>query len=232
MKALPLLLPMVVVLLAGCVADPPMDYGPVQADVIVTDEVDFDYLWDVTLRVLRRSNLRPDRQDRREGIITTMPITSQQWFELWRHDAMGPYQWAEASMHTIQRLAVVKISRRPEPGRFRVNVKVDVFRHSAPERQVTIASGALLIYSQKLPTEQGEQLERHEDLHWVHLGRDPEMEGALLKRILVQYPGEYELIEEPVETVDPFDEPEESEAVDRAPSPIEAEPPGPPAPER
>jgi len=222
-----LLLPTVTVAAAGC-GDPPADYGPVQADVVVGDEYDFDHLWETVLRVLRRVNLRPDRQDRRAGIITTLPITCQQWFEFWRHDAMGPYQWAEASMHTMQRLAVVKISRRPEPDRYRIDVKVDVFRHSAPERQVTTPSGAMLMYSEKRPTEEGERLEPHEAIYWVHVGRDPQMEGVLLRRILMHYP-DYELIDEPPE------EDEWEDAVEQAPpsqpSPSdEAEPPGPPAP--
>ena len=59
------------------VADPPMDYGPVQADVVVTDEVDFDYLWDVTLRVLRRANLRPDRQDRVSPMVFGHPVVGR-----------------------------------------------------------------------------------------------------------------------------------------------------------
>lgn len=190
--------------LAGCV-DPPKDYAPTEADVSVEEDQDFDHLWDMTLRVLRRRGLTPNRQDRREGVITTLPITCQQWFEFWRHDAMGPYQWAESSMHTVQRLAVVRIRRQPEPGRFRVNVRVDVFRFSAPERQVTTPSGALLMYSEKLPTEAGELYHPNEDVHWVRLGRDPYMEGVLLRRILSHYPGGYQLVEAP-------DEPPEEDA--------------------
>ena len=192
--------------LAGCVVDPPPEYGPVQADVVVAEEGDFDYLWESTLRTLRRVNLVPDRQDAREGIITTKPITSQQWFEFWRHDSLGLYQWAEASMHTTQRHAIVKIERQSEPDRYRVSVRVDVFRYSAPERQVTTPSGALLMYSEKLPTESGELLRPQEDVHWVRLGRDPHMEGLLLRRILNHYPGTYELIEEPLEFEDEIDD--------------------------
>ena len=185
----------------GC-ADPPSDYGPVQADVIADDPTAFEDLWETILRVLRRADLRPDRQDRREGIITTFPVTSQQWFEFWRNDAMGAYQWAESSMQTVQRQAVVRIRRLPEPGRYRVTVKVDVFRFSTPERQVTTPSGALAMFSSRLPTEQGELAGPAEGAHWVHLGRDPRMEGALLRRILVHYPGRYELISEPDESID------------------------------
>ncbi len=183
---------------AGCF-EPPQNLGPVQADVIVEDDTDFEALWEMTLRVLNRAKFTPDRRDRREGVITTKPITCQQWFEFWRHDAMGPYQWLESSMHTIQRLAVVRIVPKPDPGRYRVSVRVDVFRYSAPERQVTTPSGALLMYSEKFPTESGEMIVPQEVLHWVRLGRDPHMEGALLRRILNHYPGTHELIGEPAE---------------------------------
>ncbi len=180
----------------GCV-DPPSNYGPVQADVVVQDENEFDDLWETILRVLRRVSLQPDRQDRREGVITTLPITTQQWFEFWRHDAMGPYQFLESSMHTIQRQATIRI-HRGEANRYRVSVRIDVFRFSTPERQVTTPSGAYGMYSEKRPTEAGEMAKQAGSAaHWVLLGRDPRMEGVLLRRILVHYPGAYELIEEP-----------------------------------
>ncbi|MBN1344717.1 MAG: hypothetical protein JXQ73_18640 [Phycisphaerae bacterium] len=223
------------VLLTGCV-DPPSDYGPVQADVVVSDGTDFDYLWESTLRTLRRVNLTPDRQDSREGIITTKPITSQQWFEFWRHDSLGPYQWVESSMHTTQRHAIVRIQRQPEPGHYRVSVEVEVFRYSAPERQVSTPSGALLMYSEKLPTEQGERLQPMEDVHWVRLGRDPQLEGLLLRRILNHYPGTYELVEEPFELDEPVEEeittgnpPPSQEGARGASSPVPSAP-EPPAP--
>lgn len=187
--------------LAGCV-DPPSDYAPIEADVVVESDTDFDELWEMALRVLRRRGLTPERQDRRAGVITTKPITTQQWFEFWRHDAMGPYQWVESSMHTIQRLAVVRFKPQPDRNRYRVTVRVDVFRHSAPERQVTTPSSALMMYSEKLPTEEGELRHPNENLHWVRLGRDPRMESVLLRRILSHYPGGYEVVEEPYEPTD------------------------------
>jgi hypothetical protein len=207
--------------------DPPSDYAPTQADVFVEEDYDFDHLWEMTLRVLRRRGLTPDRQDRREGVITTKPITCQQWFEFWRHDAMGPYQWAESSMHTIQRLAVIRIKRQPQPGRYRLDVRVNIFRFSAPERQVTTPAGALLMYSEKLPTEEGELRHPSHDVNWVRLGRDPRMEGVLLGRILSHYPGRYELVDEPVESVDEdADVDPDADEPDSAPSDVD----GPPAP--
>ncbi len=189
-------------MLSGGCFDPPAEYGPVQADVITSEETDFEAMWDTVLRVLQRYDFRPDRQDRREGVITTLPITSRQWFEFWRDDAIGLYQMTEASLHTIQRQAVIKIRRRPEPGRYRVIVRVDVFRYSVPERQVTTPSGALAMFDAKMPSEQGDLPGRGEAAHWVRVGRDPEMEGMLLRRILSHYPGSYELIEEPEETIE------------------------------
>lgn len=248
MRAIGLLLTLALAASTGCV-DPPSHYGPVQADVLIEENYDFDALWDITLRVLRRANLTPDRQDRREGVITTKPITTQQWFEFWRHDAMGPYQWVESSMHAIQRLALVKISRLPGPGQYRVSVRVDVFRYSAPERQITTPSSALLMYSEKLPTESGELVLPQEVTHWVPLGEDPRMAGVLLRRILVHFPGTYEVVSEPLdadESFEPTDEPEPDEPAsepeaqaapdqDASPADDEGEPaeeelPGPPAP--
>ncbi|MFQ6048761.1 MAG: hypothetical protein ACE5K7_05295, partial [Phycisphaerae bacterium] len=160
---------------------------PGQPAAVELQGVQFEGLWQTALEVLRRYDFRPDRQDRRAGIITTHPTTSQQWFEFWRRDAIGPYQFAEASLHTIRRQVTVRIQRGGEPTACRLGVQVDTYRYSAPERQVTTASGALQIFGEKLPTAQGQLQPRAVGQHWVPLGRDPLLEAELVKRIVWLY---------------------------------------------
>jgi hypothetical protein len=68
------------------------------------------------------------------------------------------------------------------PARYRVAVRVDKSRYSAPERQVTTASGALGIYSERLPTTEGLKTKGH-SVQWVPLGRDPLLEAFLLQKL-------------------------------------------------
>lgn len=74
-------------------------------------------------------------------------------------------------------------------GVFRVTVQVDKERLSTPERQVTTTSGALGMFSARLPTTTGEvgraTLRRQ---RWVPLGRDGLLESKLLGE-LADLPG-------------------------------------------
>ena len=49
---------------------------------------DFDDLWEAARRVARRMGMRIDRSDVRNGVMTTAPNISQQFFEIWRGDAV------------------------------------------------------------------------------------------------------------------------------------------------
>jgi hypothetical protein len=145
--------------------------------------------------------------DRARGLIVSDPTTSAQWFEWWRADAPGGYQLLESSLHTIRRVVTVHVepvdaagtaaaaSGEPLPpeergaGRYRLAVQVEKSRYSAPERQITTASGALQIYSESTPTVEGERGPRSRRVQWVPLGRDPLLEAFLLAKLSDALPG-------------------------------------------
>lgn len=68
-------------------------------------------------------------------------------------------------------------------GRYRITVQVDKERYSAPERQITSASGALAIYSDRVPTTEGLRRSQTRGEHWVPLGRDGLLEAYLLAQV-------------------------------------------------
>ncbi len=68
-------------------------------------------------------------------------------------------------------------------GEYRVTVAVNKSRYAAPDRQVATASGALAIYNERLPTNEGLRNARSRLGHWVPLGRDALLEADLLDRI-------------------------------------------------
>lgn len=141
---------------------------------------------DATLTLLREHDLPPQRVDRQDGLVVTRPTTGQQWFEFWRRDSQGGYQLLESSIHTIRRIVTVRVAPtdvETAQDAFNVSVRVDKERYSAPERQVTTASGALAIYSERLPTTEGLLASKAAGEHWVPLGRDVLLERYLLERI-------------------------------------------------
>jgi len=152
---------------------------------------DYESFFDSAITLLREHDFHPQVVDRVAGLAVTHPSTSGQWFEFWRGDSRGGYQLLESSLHTIRR--TVRLSVRPaEPehggesestDRYRVTVEVYKERFSSPQRQVTTASGALQIYSERLPTEEGLRAARVRGDHWVPLGRDALLEEYLLGRL-------------------------------------------------
>ncbi len=182
----------------GCQAPRPSG-APNELRVAVRD---YDAFIDATLTILREQHFQPQQVDREAGRIAAGPATGAQWFEFWRSDSQGPYQLLESSLHTIKRVVTINIeplgplsdvdaaaplvtestAEQAEPvgGCYRVAVRVDKSRYSAPERQVTTASGALAIYSERLPTTEGLRAARARGEHWVPLGRDELLEAYLL----------------------------------------------------
>ena len=183
-------------LLSGCHA-PGQPSGPTEMVLHVPDHEAF---FDASLSVLRLYDFPPDRADRTRGLIVSHPTTSGQFFEWWRVDSRGGYQTLESSLHTMRRIVTVNIE--PAVGResttapatgesgelYRVRVQVDKSRYSAPERQITTTSGALAIYSERVPTVEGLRGPQSRGAQWVPLGRDALLESFLLEKLSTAAP--------------------------------------------
>jgi hypothetical protein len=78
----------------------------------------FDAVWQASLDVLGDYFFRIERQDRREGLIVTEPLTGRQAWEFWRRDAVTPYDKLESTLQTIYR----QVSVRAVPVEGEVNV--------------------------------------------------------------------------------------------------------------
>lgn len=70
------------------------------------------------------------------------------------------------------------------PRDYTIMIEVQKERYSAPERQVTTASGALGIYNERLPTTDGLRRARTPGESWIPQGRDAELERWLLEKIV------------------------------------------------
>ena len=72
---------------------------------------------------------------------------------------------------------------------YRVSVQVDKARFTTPERQITTASGALAIYSERTPPMEGLRGRAAGQARWVPLGRDSALEAFLLGELTAVLPG-------------------------------------------
>lgn len=156
-------------------------------------ERNFNAVWDASVEVLRSYRFTLDRMDKRAGVITTLPLTSAQWFELWRHDAVTPTDVAESSLHTIYRQVTVTIRRRdgattaPAAGsaaapEYVANVEIQVARSDRPNPPVTSTADAYEMFLRPMRRTEKEG-ERAAARPLDRLGRDPALEKILLDKI-------------------------------------------------
>ena len=103
-------------------------------------ERNFEGMWTASREVLKRSGFILDRQDRRDGVITTRAIPSAQIFEFWRKDAATLFHREENTVQTILRAVKVTIHQTPGTDKFGVGVEVLMARSDREPAQLTSSS--------------------------------------------------------------------------------------------
>ena len=172
-----------VLLTAGC-HQPIRPAEPVAQRVAIHTDDGMDLLWESAKDELRRNRFELNFVDRRSGTITTYPVTSQSFFEFWRHDVDTAYDLMESTLRTVRRSAVVKLDREPAATEATITVTVHRERFTTPERQFNSSASTLRIFGDSLPGVRGERLLTRADDYWIPDGRDANMERRLLERIL------------------------------------------------
>jgi hypothetical protein len=175
-----------VILAAGCQA-PPQPSGPTIERVSLSTPADRDQLWEAVCQTLRDYAFRLDRQDKVNGVVTTLPETTAQGFEFWHPQPRPAYYWWEANLHTIQRQTTVQLLPGEQADETQLDMKIERLRYRLEERQVDNAAGAMRIFSAAAPTVSGRRAKPSKTGYWVPHGRDEQMEQTLLAAILRNY---------------------------------------------
>jgi hypothetical protein len=146
---------------------------------------DFDALWYAADAAVRARRFVPDRQDRRQGVLTTEPLVSRQWFEPWRADALSSADVAESSLATTRRTVRFEIERRDDGG-FALTPKVLIERYAQAENRLTNVVLYRSAFRATRVTEFTPVGTRERDRgvylpsrYWYATGRDPALEQAL-----------------------------------------------------
>lgn len=169
--------------LAGC-HRPAQPTEVTVRQVYLADAGGYDRVWESCQEVLRRHRFELDRVDRRGGVITTHPVTSQSLFEFWRHDVDTSFDLMESTLRAVRRRATVQITSGPDEAATRLEVTVQRSTLASPERQYNGSSSALRVFGATLPGVRGEPYLSREDNYWIDDGRDGAMERRLLERII------------------------------------------------
>ena len=168
----------------GCLGPRRNDYHSSRPLTVVDPSPQADRIWESAQDALRHHRFRLDRVDRRAGIITTIPETSQSLVEFWRHDVdTWPDLW-EATLNPIRRWVEVIVSRREESRWSELAIVVHKERLSSPDRQFNSTGAAYQYFGGNLPSTAGAVEVTPEEDVWLDLGRDPAMEECLLNAII------------------------------------------------
>ncbi len=139
---------------------------------------DFTRLWDACEAETRRRLFLVDREEYREGLLTTAPLISKQVFEPWRTDAVTWHDETEPTLGTIRRTVRFEIRRRPDDT-FEMVPKVLVERFASAERRLTSIHQYQSAFSGPRAFADGPDLSGDATAHdavadyWYPLHRDP-----------------------------------------------------------
>jgi len=102
----------------------PAHTKPIYPGPATAVERNFEAVWTASRHVLKHSGFTLDRQDRRDGVVTTMAIPSAQIFEFWRKDAATLFHHEENTVQTILRAVKVTIHQIDGTDKFGIDVEV------------------------------------------------------------------------------------------------------------
>jgi hypothetical protein len=148
---------------------------------------DYDRLWDTCSDVARDRLFDLDRQDYRDGLLTTRAMISGQFFEPWRADCGDAYEVLQSSLQTIRRSIHFEFNKIP--GGYVVTPKVVVERLAQLTVRITSAAQYSHAFTGTPPLahDAAEEAARAalEDStqHWYAIGRDFALEDELAKEI-------------------------------------------------
>ncbi len=143
----------------------------------------FDALWKACERALWSRHFRIDRRDYRAGLITTYPLISKQFFEVWRTDALGVGDVAESSINTVRRTVRVEIQHDASTGVYTATPRVEIERYSTAGRRLTSAATYRSAFrrSEARGTRESDAGITIPGRYWYSLGNDERLEAALAK---------------------------------------------------
>jgi hypothetical protein len=150
---------------------------------------DFHTLWDACKGELYVRLFPLDREEYRQGLITSEPVVSKQVFEPWRNDAQTAGAVAESSIATIRRTVHFEIKRNDD-GTYELTPKVLVERWASTERRITSISQYHSVFSQTRtiydPADQSGAVVASD--YWYPLRRDRDLEKAIADDIRAHLP--------------------------------------------
>lgn len=143
----------------------------------------FEALWNGAEEAARNRMFTLDRQDYRDGVMTTSPVISKQVWEFWRNDIVDKQSLDQSSLATIRRTVRFEISRRSDGG-YVLEPRVLVERLSLNGKRITAVVNYTEAFTpQPAPRFTGPGEAAPLNSYWYAIGRDTALERVLAEDI-------------------------------------------------
>lgn len=187
--------------LSGCITGPSRPAAtqpataiePAQADplywyrqpaIVTVRDASYVHLWSAAQSVAHDYFFTLDREDYRQGVLTTLPLTSMQWFEPWRRDVATAHDLVRSSLQTLRRTVHFTLGK-DEAGGYRLSPKVLVEQYATVGQRLTYVG----YYSRA--SDVGRQVGSIEmdegqaapPQYWYAIGRDHALEKRMAESI-------------------------------------------------
>jgi hypothetical protein len=145
---------------------------------------DFYQLWDACRTEAHSRLFLIDRQDFREGLLTTQPMVSKQAGEFWRSDAVTVHSITESTLATVRRTVRFQLTKTQNGG-YIAEPKVLVERFVSSERRLTAIDEYHTAFTGPRPTDDvvTDQSGKLPTDYWYSIGRDLALERDLAAAI-------------------------------------------------
>ena len=157
---------------------------PAAASVFSTD---YDRLWNTCMSLARDDQFTFDQMDYRQGLLSTNPLPSRQFFEIWRNDCGDSYGVLQSSLQTVRR--TIDFQFHVLPGGYVVAPKVVIERLAQLDVRITSPGEINEIFSgveplSHDPAEEAARVALQDSTeHWYAIGRDTALEADLAQEI-------------------------------------------------
>jgi hypothetical protein len=181
------LLCMVVMVFGGCAKQQQSE----TVEQICVGNLDKARAMQIAEDVLEEMRFSIEKSDIEQGFIRTKPLPGTQFFEFWRKDSIGNFNWAESNLQSIRRIVEMDVSQEvnstgsPQKGQLCISCDVSVQRLNLPERLLHSIRSYDVFSQSSDPVRQKLRLDKEQKvlMTWVDLGRDELLETEILKRI-------------------------------------------------
>lgn len=148
----------------------------------------YEIMWRESMLLLNRLGFRLDRQDYRQGVLTTLPQETPNVAEFWASDRGSFKSSLEGTVNYYRRTVRLTIEPRNNYESYHISVQVLVERRTNPTEEIggPVHAGAGAFTRQESGLRSDFVSGSREELQtrWYVVGREPGYENFILKRLM------------------------------------------------